>query len=174
MTVGESRPRKCMAFRLMLVILLSISVWLWGCARLGLQDGAGMPPVSGDKETPAFTGITSEPAPRAVTPGAGDDQPVSSRQTITPLGQKERGRVVGRVLDTKGKPLARAIIAIVQGTAPYPERTYLTDENGLYRIILEPGRYTLAAFRDGYVQTQGEVQIESGKESVLDLILQAK
>ena len=68
--------------------------------------------------------------------------------------------IEGAVTGTDGKPVAGIRIAIVSGTAPFPEMAPSTDEKGYYRLSsLQPGTYEVAVRDD-----QGE---EAGLESAV-------
>jgi hypothetical protein len=59
-------------------------------------------------------------------------------------------RLLGRVIGAKGEPVAEAMVAVVEATAPVPEIALVTDEDGRFALGVRPGTYRLrATTRDG-------------------------
>lgn len=46
-------------------------------------------------------------------------------------------------------PVAGALVTVEHGTAPTPEIALKTNADGMCRLALPPGRFTVAAFFDG-------------------------
>ena len=84
----------------------------------------------------------------------------SAEATPTAVTADDSGpsAIEGTVTGPDGKPVAGIRIAIVSGTAPFPEMAPSTDEKGYYRLSsLQPGTYEVAVRDD----QGGEAGLES-------------
>jgi hypothetical protein len=76
-----------------------------------------------------------------------------------------RGNINGKVVDAEGVPVAGAIVEVAGNSI-------LTDENGLYSISnVPPGRYRIAARKDGVGNLTTEVSVRFGMTTQADLAL---
>lgn len=150
---------------------LCASVSLLGCVGANASLATSVPTRAQDV-APSLGGEVTVP-PQTVSPGTGQDAPVNSQQTA-PAKKSSGAKIVGHVLDDKGNPIARATVAISKGTAPYPERAYLTDENGMYAIGLPPGTFTVFVNAEGFEIAEQETQVEQNQETTLDFKLTPK
>ncbi|HYX83257.1 MAG TPA: carboxypeptidase regulatory-like domain-containing protein, partial [Gemmatimonadales bacterium] len=62
--------------------------------------------------------------------------------------------VSGRVIDTGGQPVSQAIVEITE-----LGRSVTATENGAFRVVLAPGRYTLTVRRPGYAPVVREISV---------------
>lgn len=111
------------------------------------SDGGVSLPSRGETPLPTQVGddtVTSEDA----TPRVRESKPE------IPAGMS---RVMGRVRNAAGDPLAYARVTVPQGTSVVPERAALTNTKGDYVWILPPGAYTLQVNADGYQPAQAQV-----------------
>lgn len=74
--------------------------------------------------------------------------------------------VTGVVQDTRGNPVADAIVAVEWASVPYPDMALRTDLQGQFQITLPAGKYRLAARTSdgGYGST--DFDTKSGKTKV--------
>lgn len=158
-----------------LAVLLAIV-----CAAIVLGGCALMPPRDSDEGEPPFVGGDNNPTPRpvrstptVVNPPGGDDAPVSSGQKVTPA-QVARPKITGRVRTVEKEPVADAVVAITRGTGPFPERTYLTDAEGVYNIVLPSGTYTVAVIAEGFKRMEQQVMLPPDADAILDFELEAE
>ncbi len=79
----------------------------------------------------------------------------------------EYGAVAGTVTDTQDDPLD-AVVEVVDG----PERTR-ADEDGGYRLLLDPGEYTLRFRATGFETVEEDVTVGAGETLDLDVVLSA-
>jgi hypothetical protein len=86
------------------------------------------------------------------------------------LRKDNRTLRTGRVVDTVGRPVAGALVAVVWGTAPTPDIGRRTNDEGAFQVGLEPGRYRIQAVTPG---AKGEVEIEveggQGEEIIIQI-----
>ena len=77
-----------------------------------------------------------------------------------------------RVVDTTGAAVAGAIVAIEASTVPVPEIALVTDDDGIARLSLPPGKFRIGARtkdgRQASVTTGGE-GVEPGAEILITL-----
>lgn len=86
------------------------------------------------------------------------------------------GRVVGRVTDGTGNPVAGARVTLVTAQAPQQARTAVTGETGGFEFASVPaGSYRLRADEAGRASREVEVVVEPGKvESVVTRLASAR
>ncbi|MFQ6095275.1 MAG: carboxypeptidase regulatory-like domain-containing protein, partial [Candidatus Bathyarchaeia archaeon] len=83
------------------------------------------------------------------------------------------GNIYGRVTDQDGNPIAGMRINIVSGTAPFPEISPITNEEGEYEFLgLPPGSFEVAVHDDQgtLIQTQ-TVTVKAGVTVTADFIV---
>lgn len=169
--------------------MLGAGIFLCGCA---IFDGTNPSQESLPSDTgvsPAIVENTVTPMPQdatltipAATPATpavvGADQPVSNpaappgtSQITAEPPDPNRPHITGHVTDSDGQPVIQAILMITRGTAEYPERTFLTDENGKYVISVPPGTFTVMANGEGFKSAEKEVTVAVGA-AILDFILE--
>lgn len=91
---------------------------------------------------------------------------VESDFLLEPLG---KGTVKGVIKDEKtGKPLADAIISIVEDAAITPVKT---DSKGRFALTVYEGTYTLHVFKRDYVFSEQTVTLDSGKKTTQNIEL---
>ena len=80
--------------------------------------------------------------------GGGAAAPTPSAGTTpTPAGDVESGGIEGTVAGPTGGPVSGMRVAIVSGTASYPEIAPQTDDDGHYSLgAITPGMYEVAVF----------------------------
>ncbi len=171
---------------LLIVTTFFCATVLLGCSLVNRNQEATTPPtraparpatIDGQAQPGSSTGGNSQTqAPRATT--TDDDDTVTS-DDVTPGATtnraaipKGRSRVVGRVTDPQGNPIASAAVTVPKGTSLVPEMAALTNANGEYSWSLPPGTFTIQVNADGYKQAQAEVNTEPDKESNLDFQLE--
>ena len=90
-----------------------------------------------------------------------------------PLVAQTTGALAGRVLDSKGKPVAGAKLTLA-GANIQGVRSFITDEEGRYRFaLLPPGLCVLTATKDGLNPAKSQVQVGLDKTATVDLVLTA-
>ena len=96
--------------------------------------------------------------------------------TPTPAGDVESGGIEGTVSSPEGEPVSGTRVAIVSGTAPYPEIAPETDDDGHFRLSgIEPGTYEVAVFdSNGDTADSQSVVVKSGETATLDLTVSAE
>ena len=89
--------------------------------------------------------------------------------TPTPAGEDRPGGIEGAVTGPDDGPVVGMRVAIVSGTAPYPEIAPETDEQGHYRLYgITPGTYEVAVLdRQGQRVGLESVVVESGETVTL-------
>ena len=94
----------------------------------------------------------------------------------TPVGDSGPGGIEGTVSGLDGKPVAGMRIAIVGGTASFPEIAPETDREGYYRIGgVPPGTFEVAVHdRDGQRIGLASVTVMSGETATLDFSVSAR
>lgn len=85
------------------------------------------------------------------------------------------GAIEGVVTDADGRPVLGMRLAIVDGTAPFPEIAPVTDGNGVYRFpAIPPGTFSVAVHDEqGNRIALQSVEVRNGEASKLDFILAA-
>ena len=87
-----------------------------------------------------------------------------------PVGESRSGGIEGTVADAQGRPLEGIRVAIISGTAAFPEIAPETDAAGNYQIGgVQPGTYQVAALdRDGQRVDLETVDVNNGATATLD------
>lgn len=106
--------------------------------------------------------------------GAASPTP-SADSTPPPAGDVESGGIEGTVSSPGGGPVSGTRVAIVSGTASYPEIAPETDDDGHFRLSgIEPGTYEVAVFdSNGDTADSQSVVVRSGETATLDLTVPA-
>ncbi len=80
--------------------------------------------------------------------GGGAAAPTPSADTTpTPAAEAKSGGIEGTVTGPEGEPVSGMRVAIVRGTASYPEIAPETDDEGHYNLSgITPGTYDVAAY----------------------------
>lgn len=87
------------------------------------------------------------------------------------FGQETRGDVQGTVKDQNGAIVPNATV-VFEGITVGLNRTYTTDENGVYTALqLPPGRYKVTASATGQTAAPKEVQVTIGNRITSDFTL---
>ncbi len=97
----------------------------------------------------------------------------AAAQDLEPGADRDTG-IAGRILDRRSnRGLAQAPV-LVQGPAPHGRlRTVYTDEQGVFRLQLPPGQYTIRSYYDLYFGARIEgLPVERGKILAVNLLLQ--
>ena len=99
----------------------------------------------------------------------------SDDTTPIPIGENGLGGIEGTVNGPDGEPVAGMRIAIVGGTAPFPEIAPETDQEGHYQIGgVSPGTFDVAVHdRDGQRIGLGSVTVKRGETATLDFSVSA-
>ena len=104
--------------------------------------------------------------------GGGAAAPTPSADTTpTPAGDVEFGGIAGTVSGPEGEPVSGMRVAIVSGTAPYPEIAPEIDDDGHYSLAtITPGTYEVAVLDNkGDTAVRESVVVKSGETATLDL-----
>lgn len=76
----------------------------------------------------------------------------------------QQARVLGRVTDGVGNPVAEARVTLVpEGAAEARHETVSGQTGGFQFAGVEPGTYTLRATRDGYVVRERRITVRPGQ-----------
>lgn len=87
-------------------------------------------------------------------------------------GVQDTGRIVGRVTDTAGNPLAGAAVSARHEDPDALGRATRTGESGGFQLTgLPPGRYAVRAERDGYAPGEQAVELAEGERETTILRL---
>lgn len=85
---------------------------------------------------------------------------------------EDTGRIVGRVTDGAGNPLAGAAVSARHADPEAPGRATRTGDTGGFQLTgLPPGRYALRAERDGFAPGGLTVELEQGERETVILRL---
>lgn len=85
---------------------------------------------------------------------------------------QDTGRIVGRVTDTAGNPLAGAAVSARHADPDVLGRATRTGESGGFQLTeLPPGRYAVRAERDGYAPGEQAVELAEGERKTVILRL---
>lgn len=162
----------------LMFVLVSIALMgLNGCgsntADRGGVPGARSGPQATSLPEPSVSPVETDDTVSVdldATSMANPDSPVSAgAETQTPNAggaplPANKTRVRGRVTDVQGNPIVGAAVTVPKGTSPVPEMARLTNENGEYSWVLDPGMYTLQVNADTYKPAQGEADTQKEKE----------
>ncbi len=89
------------------------------------------------------------------------------------LSAQTTGGLQGRVLDSKGNPVAGARVAAT-GAGVQGERATVTDASGSYRIgLLPPGLITVTATKEGLNTAKAQAQVGLDKTATVELKMAA-
>lgn len=87
---------------------------------------------------------------------------------------QDTGRIVGRVTDLAGNPVAGAEVVARHADPAGPGRTTRTGDTGGFQLTgLPPGRYAVRAERDGLAPAEQAVELEAGERESVILRLRA-
>lgn len=88
----------------------------------------------------------------------------------------QEGRIVGRVTDATGNPVAGARVTLTPADPAQPARSTVTGETGGFEFAgVRPGEYRLRAVGAGYHARELRVALEPGKlESVIARLAPAR
>ena len=151
------------------LLLALMALHMSGCSGAEPTPGPAVAPVVTDDASANL--VATKLAVTPVDAGVPAQATTGSTAQSGPTHAPSSGIVKGVVTDTSGAPVASAAVAVVAGTAPYPEMAAFTAADGSYRWILGPGTYTLEAHREGFATASGEFTLEAGQEVQLDLTL---
>lgn len=143
--VRSARCRRRGPGRLASTLALGLLV-LAGCSTTGNGNGGGG--LGRPRVAPGVKTITSVgDRPSTVVAGLSGDS--YSTDVELPSGRdRAQGRITGRVLDDRGRPVAGAQVRLADGTTPFGRNVgTVTDDSGAFTLReLRPGtRYTLIA-----------------------------
>jgi len=74
----------------------------------------------------------------------------------------------GRVIDATGRPIAGALVSIVWGTLPTTDIARRTNDEGVFQVGIEPGRYRLQAVKSDVIS---EVEVEGGEGGEIIIVI---
>jgi hypothetical protein len=81
-----------------------------------------------------------------------------------PLEGQQAARVLGRVTDGVGNPVAEARVALVPAGATEPRHETVSGQTGGFQFAgVQPGTYTLRAARGGYSVGERRVTVRAGQ-----------
>lgn len=87
------------------------------------------------------------------------------------LSAQTTGALQGRVVDTKGRPVAGAHV-VLNGSSMQGGRSAVTDETGTYRFgLLPPGPCVITATKEGLNTAKSQLQIGLDRTSTVDLTM---
>lgn len=167
---------------LAILFLLSISlVGLNGCggntANSGGVPGARSGPGASSVPEPSVSPVETDDTVSVdldATATAKPEITVSAgAETRTPNAggaplPANKTRVRGRVTDSEGNPIVGAAVTVPKGTSPVPEMARLTNDQGEYSWLLDPGIYTIQVNADGYKPAQGEADTQRERDVELN------
>lgn len=78
-------------------------------------------------------------------------------------------RLLGRVVDAGQRPVAGAMVSVIEATAPVPEIALVTDEDGRFALGVRPGTYRLQANAVDGRRGDGVWSSERGGTLVIDV-----
>jgi hypothetical protein len=83
----------------------------------------------------------------------------------------EYGTITGYVRTLDGDPIEEASVMVVAGPA-HPDVAAITDARGRFQLgNLEPARYTIRVFADGYEPVSGPVRVYPGERARVNVVL---
>lgn len=81
---------------------------------------------------------------------------------------QDTGRIVGRVTDHAGNPVAGAAVVARHADAGVPGRATRTGDTGGFQLTgLPAGRYAVRAERDGLAPAEQAVELEQGEREAV-------
>ncbi len=87
-------------------------------------------------------------------------------------GVQDTGRIVGRVTDHAGNPVAGAAVVARHADPGVLGRTTRTGDSGGFQLTgLPPGRYAVRAERDGFAPGEQALELEPGEREAVILRL---
>ncbi len=101
-----------------------------------------------------------------------EDSPVTSTGQVG-IGSVEG--IVGRITDTRGRPVVGALVqprSLDDPSPPIPEIAIVSDDNGRYTWQLSPGSYELSVSADGYRGMTKLTKVKAGQAATLDFTLE--
>ena len=106
----------------------------------------------------------------AATPTPTAAPPSTVTASPTPASESRPGGIEGTVTGPEGRPVAAMRVAIVDGTAPFPEIGPETDEEGHYQLGgVAPGTFQVAVHdRSGERVGLESIVVKSGETATLD------
>ena len=83
------------------------------------------------------------------------------------------GNLSGRAVDPSGRPVSRFSYLLLEGHNLYLSQSLVDSPDGSFAVRhVAPGRYTVNIVADGYRMQGREIQIESGRDCFVEMILQ--
>ncbi len=83
------------------------------------------------------------------------------------------GNLSGRAVDPSGRPVSRFSYLLLEGHNLYLSQSLIDSPDGSFAVRhVAPGRYTVNIAADGYRMQGREIQIESGRDCFVEMILQ--
>lgn len=84
--------------------------------------------------------------------------------SVAPLEGQQAARVLGRVTDGLGRPVAEARVTLVPQGAAQPRHETASGQTGGFQFAgVQPGTYTLRATRRGYSVGERRVTVRAGQ-----------
>jgi hypothetical protein len=157
--------RRRIAFGLLVFVVAGAAAW-WTTrpgAREDVAPAAERPPSAAASEPTLTAG------PRPVPEDGQDTAPPSDAPAAVPGPAR---RVVGRVFDGAGAPVAGAVVWL-DTNVPTTAAQAMTGPDGSYAIAAEPGRRTVLARAPGTATDRREVVVPdaAGDHAAPDLVL---
>jgi hypothetical protein len=86
------------------------------------------------------------------------------------------GEIEGTVSDEIGRPVARLLVSILDGSVGFPEIAVITNDNGFYKIgSVPPGVFSVGVHdENGKLIGQGTAFVLGGETSKLDIIVKGR
>jgi catecholate siderophore receptor len=83
----------------------------------------------------------------------------------------QEATIHGTVLDGTRAPISGARVTVVRESSP-PPVIAVSDRNGEFKLALAPGRYTLSAVSDGFLEASQSVELRADVEEAREFILE--
>ncbi len=98
---------------------------------------------------------------------------LSSYEPEVTLRIEPGGNLSGRTVDPSGRPITRFSYLLLQGHNLYLSQSLIDSPDGSFATRhVAPGRYTLNIVANGYRMQGREIEIESGRDCFVEMILQ--
>lgn len=113
------------------------------------------------REAAAFRLVIVSPAP---PPGWPSPAPSADGQGVE-----------GRITDSRGRPIAGALVvpkSLDEPSPPIPEIAIVSDEEGRYAWRLPPGRYQISVSAEGYRGAAKQAVVRPGEVTRVDFVLE--